>query len=513
MGSVYAAIDEASGARVAVKVLHTEVVKDASSRDDTSKLTRFQREAKAASAIHSPHIASVTEWGTDDPSGQPFMVMELLDGEDLQQVLKRVEMLPPDVALRIAAQACLGLVHAHDARIMHRDIKPANLFLARSPSGEITVKLLDFGIAKIRPDEESGETTGLTRTGSMLGSPRYMSPEQARGRRTLDHRTDLWSLGVVLYRSLSGHMPHEDAEAVGEFIVMLCSEPPKPVELFAPWLSSEVAAVVDGALQIDRENRFENAAAMLEALRALLPNGTALRVEDLVALPDAVRGSIVPRAPDAKTGNSGNEETIPMPSGRTGRRALARKDDSTTPNTLANAQLESGQAPRRSAAPFVIGAAVALIGLATFGALRGSEMFTGPATGASAAPSGAPSSEAVRHANLVILPHDAAVEVDGAKAASQDGVVEIAGALGSVHRVKLSKDGQEKTAEVVLGESGAEPPKVELVLTAAVPSALVTASAAPSVRGSPGPKKTGATPITTAPTTKPKNPLAPDKFE
>ena len=246
MGSVHEALDERTGTRVAVKVLHAEILKDGSSKDDVSKVSRFQREAKASASMQSRHIARMLDWGTDEPTGQPFMVMELLQGEDLQQLLKRTPILPPDVVLRIAAQACQGLVAAHEARVMHRDIKPANLFLARSDAGEITVKLLDFGIAKFRPDgrEELGDTTNLTRTGSMLGSPRYMSPEQARGSKALDHRTDLWSLGVVMYRALTGHMPHEDAEAMGDFIVLLCSEPPRSIHKHAPWVPPEIVSLV-----------------------------------------------------------------------------------------------------------------------------------------------------------------------------------------------------------------------------------------------------------------------------
>ncbi|MEO7592691.1 MAG: serine/threonine-protein kinase, partial [Byssovorax sp.] len=203
MGVVHQAIDETTGARVAVKLVHAEMIRDASTKDDVSKLTRFLREAKAAAAIQGEHVARTLDWGTDESTGQPFIVMELLEGEDLSVALKRVHVLPPDVALRIAAQACEGLLQAHLARVTHRDIKPANLFLARTPTGEIVVKILDFGIAKIRPENDTdGETTALTRTGSMLGSPKYMSPEQARGSRTLDARTDLWSLGVVMHRAL-----------------------------------------------------------------------------------------------------------------------------------------------------------------------------------------------------------------------------------------------------------------------------------------------------------------------
>ena len=138
--------------------------------------------------------------GVDRDSGLPFLVMEYLAGADMSALLKRLGKLAPDLALRIVAQASLGLQKAHDAGVIHRDIKPANLFLAQRDAGEIVVKLLDFGIAKLTMEQaEDAESAALTRTGSVLGSPLYMSPEQARGNsKNIDSRADIWSLGVVL---------------------------------------------------------------------------------------------------------------------------------------------------------------------------------------------------------------------------------------------------------------------------------------------------------------------------
>src|SRR5262249_27701770 len=148
-----------------------------------------------------------------DVSGLPFMVMELLAGEDLQQLLRRVHALPVDLAMRITAQACIGLSKAEEAFVIHRDIKPGNIFLANGDGDEVVVKILDFGIAKVKLDQMDQDTSSeLTRTGSMLGSPQYMSPEQAQGLKSLDHRTDVWSMGVVLYKMLSGRTPHHDID-------------------------------------------------------------------------------------------------------------------------------------------------------------------------------------------------------------------------------------------------------------------------------------------------------------
>src|SRR4051794_6908329 len=197
MGSVYEAEHTATGRRVAVKVITA-----ADLTRDSTVVTRFQREARAAGAIDTQHITQVLDAGVDSADGRPFLVMEYMTGEDLQHVIKRIGPLSPDVALRVVAQACLGLQKAHEAHVVHRDIKPANLFLAKRDAGEIIVKLLDFGIAKVKMEQAQGnaDDAGLTKTGSMIGSPLYMSPEQARGDvKNIDHRTDIWSMGIVLY--------------------------------------------------------------------------------------------------------------------------------------------------------------------------------------------------------------------------------------------------------------------------------------------------------------------------
>ena len=288
MGEVYEAEDTSTGLRVAVKVIHVGTPAELK-----ELLPRFRREAKAAMVIDSPHIARTLETGVDLETNAPFTVMELLAGEDLQQLLHRLGPLPPDLALRIVAQTCQGLVDAHASGVVHRDIKPGNIFLVKEGTGGRTVKILDFGIAKLGEMYEV-ETAVLTRTGSMLGSPLYMSPEQARGIKNIDHRTDLWSLGVVLYCALAGRTPNQDIEAFGDLIIALCSQPSTPIQELAPWVSPDVAAVVDAALQIRADHRFQSATQMLDALKPLLPDGFALREEMLVSLADVERASVAP---------------------------------------------------------------------------------------------------------------------------------------------------------------------------------------------------------------------------
>jgi O-acetyl-ADP-ribose deacetylase (regulator of RNase III) len=213
--------------------------------------------------------------------------------------------LVPDSALRIVAQALVGLQKAHEAHVVHRDLKPANLFLARSRDGAITVKLLDFGIAKIEVDPlgPPSHTTGLTIAGGLIGSPLYMSPEQVQNSSDVDHRTDIWSLGITLYSALAGRAPHQHIASIGQLLVAVCISPPAPLCDVAPWVPPEVAKVVHGALELGREARYESAAAMLEALRSLLPSGDALREEMLAPVSDrthaALSSTAAPSSPPA----------------------------------------------------------------------------------------------------------------------------------------------------------------------------------------------------------------------
>ena len=307
MGSVYEAIDASTGARVAVKVITAEAAAS------EVLMSRFAREAEAAAAIDTPHIVRVLGSGRDEERHLPFLVMEYLDGEDLHQLIKRLGALSPDLALRIAAQACLGLQKAHEARIVHRDIKPANFFLAQMANGERVVKLLDFGVAKIKSDPtaaSSADAAELTRTGSMLGSPLYMSPEQARGRRDLDHRSDIWSFGVVLYASLCGHTPHRDTDLLGELLILICTEAPEPLQVAAPWVAPELASLVHRALRFDPAERFQSAGEMRAAITALLPGDARIHEQMLRPLGDGERAARIFRLlnPILRTGTCADSD-------------------------------------------------------------------------------------------------------------------------------------------------------------------------------------------------------------
>jgi serine/threonine-protein kinase len=294
MGVVYEARHTGTGRRVAVK----EIVGD-ELRKNPQVVERFEREARATGAIETQHIAAVLDSGVDPATNHSFLVMELLKGEDLHHLIGRLGPLPEDLALRIAAQACVGLVRAHEAGVVHRDIKPANLFLARRDEGEIVVKLLDFGIARVREQLASSENRALTTTGLMLGSPLYMSPEQVVGAKDLDHRTDLWSLGVVLHEALTGRTPYGDVETVGALFVAICSKPARPLGELAPRVSPPVAAIVKKALELDPARRYASAEELLADLKKELPSGTAIDESMLVALPPSEQYASVEPEPIA----------------------------------------------------------------------------------------------------------------------------------------------------------------------------------------------------------------------
>jgi eukaryotic-like serine/threonine-protein kinase len=238
---------------------------DAALATDREAVARFQREAQAASLVESEHIVEIFDSGTTE-DGRPYLVMELLRGEDLRQLVRRRERLPPDEATSLVADVLRGLARAHEAGIVHRDLKPDNVFLVDRDDRPCFAKIVDFGISKIQPESEMPTQT-LTREGAVIGTPHYMSPEQALGRADIDHRTDLWAVGAILFECLTGRPPHV-GKSYEEVIVAICSTDADDVRNLEPSVPDALADVVMGALCRDREGRFSSAREMLDALLA-----------------------------------------------------------------------------------------------------------------------------------------------------------------------------------------------------------------------------------------------------
>jgi serine/threonine-protein kinase len=215
MGSVWSATHLGLGHQIAIKLVSREFVRS------PEALRRFDAEAKAAARLQSRHVVQVYDNGTLE-DGTPYIAMELLSGENLQQRLERTGPLHLAETVIVLAQCCKALGRAHSLGIVHRDIKPDNIFLTQSPDDEAyVVKILDFGVAKLAMGDGDQSTT---KTGAVLGTPLYMSPEQARGLRSIDHRTDLYSLGLVAYTMLTGHMAFY-SESFGDILLKICTEP------------------------------------------------------------------------------------------------------------------------------------------------------------------------------------------------------------------------------------------------------------------------------------------------
>jgi serine/threonine protein kinase len=257
MGAVYEAENTWTRRPVALKLLHPAF---ANSRE---VVERFMQEAQLASQIRHPNIVDVLDLGQEPSDNSLFIVQELLHGNDLRTLLDASGRLDVPTAIDIALPLMGALAVAHRRGVVHRDIKPENIFLAHDDSGEVVPKLIDFGISKIATDAPGSRN--LTQSGTLVGTPNYMSPEQARGDAQIDGRSDVWSLGVVLYEMLSGCVPF-DAPNQNVLMVKIIMEQAPRIETVAPDVHPALAAIVHGALVNDREGRFSDMPAFIAAV-------------------------------------------------------------------------------------------------------------------------------------------------------------------------------------------------------------------------------------------------------
>ncbi len=273
VGLVVEAMHIDLGERVAIKFLRP------AKRGRADQVTRFAREARAAARLNSEHVAHVIDVG-ELPNGDPYMVMELLQGRDLDQVLNATgPILNTATAALYIIQACEALAEAHSVGIVHRDIKPANLFLVERGGTLPIIKLLDFGISKAAL---TGEYTDIvvaeTKTTAIMGTPYYMAPEQVRSTRDVDHRADIWALGAVLFELVSGKTAWR-AEDLGTLVQEILAQEPRGLAEVRSDIDPEFAAVVGGALMRDADKRYPSAAAFARALLPFAPPTALVHVE------------------------------------------------------------------------------------------------------------------------------------------------------------------------------------------------------------------------------------------
>lgn len=283
MGKVYLAEHEQIGKKVAIKCLSQEMA------SHPMVVERFRREARAATAVGNEHIVDVTDMG-ETPDGAPYIVMEALDGIEFGDLIEEVGAMPIGRSVRIVRQACDALAAAHDKGIVHRDLKPENLFLVTRGGDSDFVKVLDFGISKFQ-ESANGANASLTQTGMTMGTPLYMSPEQAQGLKSTDHRTDIYSLGVILYMALTGRAPFH-AETFPLLIVAIVTGDVPSIRNLRSDIPVALDFVIQRCLAKDPDERFSNCLELAEALKpfadldgepALLGTAATVRPPELEA--------------------------------------------------------------------------------------------------------------------------------------------------------------------------------------------------------------------------------------
>ena len=294
MGAVYAATGP-GGKHVAIKALLQAPAKG----DAVERRARFTREAAVCATLAHPNVVPVVDHGIDEALGLPFLVMPLLDGEDLAAMLDRVGMLEPDVAIALAVQACEGLAAAHARGVVHRDVKPSNLFLqSRTDTDRITVMVSDFGLAKSL-DQAPGSPGALTGTGRFMGTPQYVSPEQAVSAKHVDLRTDVYGLAMSLYHALAGKPAFAHVPSFMGLVLELTAREAPHIQAAAPWVPAPVARIVHAALLKDPATRCPSAGELALALDMAVGIDASRRAvtrADLRPASEATKATLSPRA-------------------------------------------------------------------------------------------------------------------------------------------------------------------------------------------------------------------------
>jgi eukaryotic-like serine/threonine-protein kinase len=456
MGVVLAARHEQLGLRVAIKLIRGEVT------EDPSAVSRFLREARASAALSSEHVTRVFDTGTLD-SGGPYMVMEYLAGTDLAEVLKRSGPIAIGDALTTVLQACEAIAEAHVKGIVHRDLKPSNLFLARRANGAPLIKVLDFGISKVVDFNAPGLREVLTGSGSILGSPYYMSPEQVRSTKSADGRMDIWSLGVILYELLAGVTPFA-GDTLGDTFARILGEAPAPLCQRRPDVPEGLAAVIAQCLERDVERRIQNVADLAVKLAPYAPAEASASIDSILLIQRPPGGGTLAASSTLaeSAAVSGPASFAPYESGREEPTPHAARSDTRPAWQRSNAKdgASRGAAGR--------GLAVVALGLGVAAATAGLYAFVGQTPAGSPAPSNAsdrsPPSPALGapRAMASLVPTATASPVDLAPSATNP--IAVGSAASAIPHVAApatppanSKGNQGRTREIVPPRPRAQP--------------------------------------------------------
>ncbi|HTA93122.1 MAG TPA: serine/threonine-protein kinase [Polyangiaceae bacterium] len=376
MGTVWSAVHLTLGQRVAIKLISAEHAQSPEAR------ARFSIEAKAAARLRSRYVVQVYDDG-ETAAGTPYIVLEYLDGETLEQRLDRERDVPLNDAVRITRHVARALSRAHAQGIVHRDLKPGNVFLTRSDDDEFgwLAKVVDFGIAKL---EEHG-VASTTKTGTLLGTPLFMSPEQVRGASSVDSRSDLYSLGMVFYNMMTGNFAF-NGDSFADVLVAICTGPLPDLRATAPWIPQSVAEWFQRACAREPHDRFQSADEMVEALDLALgvSSGAFSRQSQGEQKIDTLRGHAppvahgVPRAAASDSGQYGKGSTQVLTTDPT----LLGSNHVTASRTVDPALV----VPTASRAPLIVGGGVLLLLL-----VGGAALLLGRGKASESAVAGAPS--------------------------------------------------------------------------------------------------------------------------